>query len=62
LQAGKFIVPTISDSETIVPARVAPSSAISEKLPFRTRGNVEKRKGVTAVYAHTALTSVLLRI
>ena len=52
LQAGKVIVPTISDSDTILPARVAPSSAISEKPPFWTRGKVEKIKGTAAVYAH----------
>src|SRR6476620_8832952 len=45
LHAGKLMVPTISVAETIFPARVAPSSAISEKLPFSTRGKVEKDKG-----------------
>src|SRR6476620_8335616 len=62
LHAGKLMVPTISVAETIFPARVAPSSAISEKLPFSTRGKVEKIKGTAAVYAHEALTSVLSRI
>ena len=62
LHAGKLIVPTISDGDTILPERVAPSSAISEKAPFSTRGTFEKTNGMTALYAHTALTSVLSRM
>src|SRR5215213_7122088 len=62
LQAGKYMVPTTSDAETMFPERVAPSSAISEKPPFWTRGRFENVKGVTTSYAHEALTSVLSRI
>src|SRR5215208_2807479 len=62
LHAGKLMVPTISDADTIFPERVAPSSAISEKPPFWTRSGFEKTKGTSALYAHVALTSVLSRM